>query len=27
LPLFEVRIERLAKAAGPHLYGLEFVGH
>jgi hypothetical protein len=27
LPLFEVRVERLTKAARPHLYGLMFVGH
>jgi hypothetical protein len=27
LPAFEVCIERLAEAAGPHLYGLVFVRH
>ena len=27
LPRFEFRIQRLAKAAGPHLPGLLFVGH
>jgi hypothetical protein len=27
LPLFELAIERLAKTAGPHFYGLLLVGH
>jgi hypothetical protein len=27
LPLFEFRIERLTKAARPHLHGLLFVRH
>ncbi len=27
LPAFEVGVERFAEAAGPHFYGLLFVGH
>jgi hypothetical protein len=27
LPRFKLGIQRLAKAAGPHLYGVLFVGH
>jgi hypothetical protein len=27
LPLFELAVERLAKTAGPHFYGILFVGH